>query len=291
MEWAVVDPDRGDLRSLGGVPEETRWGFQPHSARLSPDGTRVAFGKAVEADVGGVRHVMSPERIQVCRLTGTGGAEAVIDVPGAGIEQWYWSPDGSKVAFTSWGKGQRARNWSADVRTSEVRELVLPHFRFEDQDYPLTLEGWSPDGEWFLAAGNGLYLVKTDGSTSRKVVPDPNILSGSCRFSPDGRQLLFVSVNQPRMPLLVADLASGTVRILVDRGVTGTQACWSPDGRRIAYCCTDLDEKGNPTGGPSLFVTDVDGTNGKRLLARSRAEEWVVPLDWRAPASRPVNGR
>ena len=93
-----------------------------------------------------------------------------------------------------------------------------------------------------LVHGNGLHPVTLDGKTSRRLVADTtNIMGGSCRFSPDGRALLFVGFSEEdkSMPLYLADVKSGTVRALVEAKNFGdTQACWSPDSRRVDHAVT-----------------------------------------------------
>jgi Tol biopolymer transport system component len=288
VEYAAIDLDRGGLNSLGPVPESLRWGFQPHSARLSPEGTRIAFGKAVEIEVDGHKGVTSPNKIQIHPLNAKAGADVVVDMPGAGIDHWYWSPDGSKLAFSSWEKQRQPRNWLVDVMTRETKEVPLPRYKTKDTEYPMIIEGWSPDGAWFLASGNGLYLVKPDGSESRQIVSAdrlaPGLLGGSCRFSPDGRQVLCVSADGARTSLLLAEVASGKVRVL-GHGAGLVQACWSPDGRRIACSMTAWEEKDNRAGETSLIVTDIETNDTRRVLTDQSVQGWLALLGWLPPAA------
>jgi hypothetical protein len=292
MEYAALDLDRGDVSSLGPAPETVSWGFQPNSARLSPDGTTIAFGKAAEIDVDGHKRLTSPDKIQIQPLNGKTGAEVVVDMPGAGIGPWYWSPDGSKLAFSSWEKQQRPRNWFVDVRTREVHEVTMPRFKAKDTEWPLIIEGWSPDGVRFLASGDGLYLVKTDGSESRQIVPGdrlrPGLLGGSCRFSPDGRQVLCVSADGNQMALLLADVASGKVRALAHGAAGLVQGCWSPDGHRVVCSMTAWDQTQPRAGATSLFVTDLDRNDTRQVPTDKRADGWRALLGWLPPATPPV---
>jgi dipeptidyl aminopeptidase/acylaminoacyl peptidase len=293
MEYAALDLDRGDLNSLGPVPEKASWGFQPHMARLSPDGTRIAFAKAAEIEVDGKKGITSPDKIQIHPLNAKTAAEVVVDMPGAGIGQWHWSPDGSKLAFSSWDKHKQPSNWFVDVRTRQVREVTMPRFKAKDAEYPLIVEGWAPDGAWFLASGDGLYLVKTDGSASRQVVSEdrlrPGLLGGSCRFSPDGRQVLCVSADHTRMSLLLAEVASGQVRVLAENNAGLVQACWSPDGRRVACSMTAWDPKEPRAGETSLYVTHIDGNDTKRVVTDKLGHGygWLALLGWLPPAAPP----
>jgi len=67
--------------------------------------------------------------------------------------------------------------------------------------------------------------------------------------------------------LYVTDVATGKPRPVVEaKNFTDLHACWSPDGRRIAYSATLLDNDGNRAGETSLFVTDADGKNTVTVL-------------------------
>src|SRR5207253_2728779 len=81
------------------------------------------------------------------------------------------------------------RNWVVDLKTTKVTEVKLPRVKLEDKEYAMVIQAWSPDGKWFLASGDGLYLVKLDGSAPRRLTKDcSRMLGGTCRFSPDGRR-------------------------------------------------------------------------------------------------------
>jgi hypothetical protein len=295
MEYAVIDLDRGNVTSVAPVPKDALWGFQPQMARLSPEGNRIAFGKAAETEVDGHKAITSPDKIQIHPLNAATGAEVVVDLPGSGIGPWYWSPDGSKLAFTCWEKQQQPRTWVVDVRTRERHEVTMPHFKTKDKDWPLIIEGWSPDGSRFLASGAGLYLVKTDGSDARQIVSEdglrPGLLGGSCRFSPDGSQVLCVTVDHNRMSLVLAEVASGKVRLLAQHNAGLVQACWSPDGRRIASTMTAWEEKEHRAGETSLYVTDLERNDTTRVLTDTHANGWLTLLRWLPPAAPPVNPR
>jgi hypothetical protein len=61
-----------------------------------------------------------------------------------------------------------------------------------------------------------------------------------------------------------------------DRELGYMQACWAPDSRRVAYCVTLLDEKGNRTGETSIMVTDLEGKNTTTVVAERHDPQHVV---------------
>ena len=92
------------------------------------------------------------------------------------------------------------------------------------------------------------------------------------------------------MKLYVVEVPGGKTRAVVDvLNFTDVHACWSPDGRRIAYSATLLDANGERDGETSLFVIDADGNNTTtvrtekhepnciRLRRRAGAERFLAP--------------
>jgi Tol biopolymer transport system component len=279
-----MQPDGREAKDLGRVADEDIR-FQPHSARVSPDGKRLAFGQAVERRAADGIGVWPPDRIYVRDLNKAAAGEVVATREGTELHNWVWSPDGTKLAFHSWDEAGGS-NWVVDVKTKKVEEVKLPRFKYKGKEYPASIQAWSPDGKWFLASGDGLLLVKTDGSAPRQLTKDhKNLMNGTCRFSPDGRQVLFVGHNKDKSDTLyVADVASGKVRAVVEaKNFSRLHACWSPGGRRIAYCATLLDADGRDAGETSIFVTDPEGKNTTTVRTEKHQPNVIklLLMDWR----------
>jgi RNA polymerase sigma factor (sigma-70 family) len=263
FDFATVQPDGKKSENLSRVAAEDIYGYQTHSARLSPDGKQLAFGKAVVKQVAGGLGFHPPDKIYLRDVTKKADAVLLVERPGESLGDWVWSPDGSRLAFsTADGKGS-LRNWIVDVKTKKVTAVKLPRFKADGKEYTMAIEAWSPDGQWFLAQGDGLHLVKTDGTGAKRLTKAGlDVLSGTCSFSPDGRKVLFTVINPGRksMSLYVADVPGGKERALVEASnFNDVHACWSPDSRRVAYCARLLDEAGDDVGETSLFVTDAAG--------------------------------
>jgi Tol biopolymer transport system component len=263
-----VAPDGKQGKDLPALADKDIRGYQPHSACLSPDGKTLAFGIAVTKETDGQLGVYAPDKIYLRDLTKAAPAHVLTEMPGISLQQWCWSPDGRQLAFVTWDKENFARNWVVDVKSKKVRRLKLPRFKDSDKEYEMGVEAWSPDGKWLLAAGGGLHLVKADGSAARRLTPDSRrMLSGTCRFSPDGRKVLYSGFpndfrKDKSMALYVLDVATGKVRPVVEaKNFTDLRGCWSPDGRRIAYAVTLLDAQGAYAGDSAVYVTDLEGRN------------------------------
>ena len=113
--------------------------------RVSPDGTRLAFGTS-----DGKQAVISTYELS--------GASAVRQLTFEGNNRFpIWSADGLRVAFQSDRQGDPAVFWqAADGGTAE--RLTTP-----DPGTSHTPESWSPDGDVLLfSATKGLRLVALD---------------------------------------------------------------------------------------------------------------------------------
>lgn len=151
-----------------------------------------------------------------------------------------WSPDGSRVVFTS------VREANFDLYLLDITAGV--ERRLTDHEASDSGHAWSPDGRFIVFSSlrdgsDDLYLLDLaqPGFPVRRLTNDPwdEFLSF---WSPDGRYVAFVS-NRDRDPgIHVLDMqrsgADGlplmlriTSRIL---GIDGNLA-WSPDGRFIAF--------------------------------------------------------
>src|SRR5262249_34671039 len=146
--------------------------------------------------------------------------------------------DGKRVAFTTYdARNKRGRDWVVDVKTRKVEEVELPLMKTATgEEYRPGIVDWMPDGEWFLAAGDGLYLIKTDGSKTRRLEGVPADAS-DFRISPDDRMVQFETHNfkDETTALYVLDVAGGKPKALAEgQNVSEVRACWSPDGKRVA---------------------------------------------------------
>ncbi len=287
QRMTAMAPDGKDAKLLPGFAANDDYYYQPRSARLSPDGKRLAFGKAELVINGNSRGVYPPNKIYVRDVNKSEPAELVVDMPGVELHNWVWSPDGNKLAFVSWDKDNPTRNWIVDLKTKKVAAVTFPKVKTEKfGEIEPGIQDWSPDGAWFALGAQGLYLAKTDGSGMRKVTEGThNVFGGSCRFSPDGKRLLFVTYNENKSnTLYTVDVAGGPPKAVVDAmNFSEVHAVWSPDSRRIAYVVTLLDGQGNRGEETSLNVIDADGSNSVTLITEKH-EPHVLRLtftDWR----------
>lgn len=144
-----------------------------------------------------------------------------------------WSPDGVWIVFTGSKPGipwSTNHIYKINVNTGEVQQLT-------DAGEDHRFSQWSPDGDRILFSsdreeGQGLYLMKPNGSAVRRVIDRRN--SGyNPTWSPDGKQIAYS----------MFDLGGEFLYIMTDEGQNSRKIAkpeslspaWSPDGKWIAH--------------------------------------------------------
>jgi Tol biopolymer transport system component len=215
-----------------------------------------------------------------------------------------WSPDGTRIAFSSDRAGQRDIYWKP-ADGSGAEELLLGGKGDKN------LQDWSPDGKYLMYNNSpdghtSLYVLPLTGD--RKPVPFVNInfATNDGQFSPNGRWVTYRSVESGRSEIYVQGFnldpsqPRGKWQISTAGGVTPR---WRRDGKELFYNFGDtyyaVDVK---TDGPSfqagvpkpLFTTPtIANTNpfvvsrdGQRILVLAAGEKTAsapleVLLNWR----------
>jgi dipeptidyl aminopeptidase/acylaminoacyl peptidase len=239
-------------------------------AQISPDGARVAYAvKIVNQERDGYRGA-------IWTMPSDGSREPVQLTSGVGQDSApRWSPDGLRIAFLSdrgearKGKRRAPRNiYLLDLEGGEARPLTALTEDCADL-------AWSPDGRTlaFVArdaktAGDDdvrvydrlryktdegglldgrhkhVWLVALDGAVPRQLT-DGDWDDAQPHFSPDGREIAFVSNRTPERDLnTVNDIhvvtLDGEVRRISDGKGSYGNPTWSPDGAAILVYGTDM---------------------------------------------------
>ncbi|MDP9372649.1 MAG: S9 family peptidase [Chloroflexota bacterium] len=155
----------------------------------------------------------------------------------------------------------------------------------------------SPDGTRILytrsgadresrKAGSQLWLCSVEGGEGRRLTWSGE-RNGGGRWSPDGKQIAFVSdrVKKSGIFVMPAD-GAGEARELTRHGQAVSDLAWSPDGRRIAYTTQvdpeNPDEEEPPEGAaPRVRVTRrIDYKQDVRgYLGDARSQVFVVDVE------------
>ncbi|MBT9598595.1 MAG: Tol-Pal system protein TolB [Vitreoscilla sp.] len=112
----------------------------------------------------------------------------------------------------------------------------------------------------YVTKGNGRYTLRIadadgEGGQVPLTSPDPII---SPAWSPDGRELAYVSFETRKAVIWVQDMASGTRRQVANYKGSNSAPAWSPDGRELAVTLSR-------DGGSQIFLMGRDGSNARRI--------------------------
>ena len=198
---------------------------------LSPDGRRAAIQQQVQGNV----DIWILDAARATRLTFDPSVERVP----------VWSPDGSRIVFSSNRKGHRDLYMKA-VDGVGSEELLLESAQEKDPS------GWSRDGRFLLYQSSDpqgsldIWVLPMEGD--RKPFPflKTNFDERRGQFSPDGRWVAYYSNESGRYEVYVRPFngpssasgggASGQWQVSTSGG---TFARWGPDGKELYYIAPD----------------------------------------------------
>ena len=169
-----------------------------------------------------------------------------------------WSPDGSRIAFSS-NRDGKVEIYVMNTDGSNVRRLTN---NLSDDYGPK----WSPDGRKILfdseRDGNKeVYVMDADGGNQTRLTMNTAFDSGTS-WSPDGSQIAFAS-NRDNSSFYNFDIyvmkADGSdVRRIVDDPEYDAEPRWSPDGKKILFVT-------GRNGNFDVYEANADGTGQRNL--------------------------
>jgi hypothetical protein len=260
----------------------TLWiGVGSAHATIPGENGRIAFTSSTPTCCDIHTVVPSPDPLQRQETNLTPGPAGELDPA--------WSPDGSRIAYSSTQSGQW-RIWVMNQDGSGKTQLSPDPV---ERNYVDTSPAWSPDGSkiaWHRdrAGGglNGIYIMDSDGANPHRVVCCGALYG--LDYSPDGTKLLFASSFDGYLYISNAD---GTAPVKV---ALGGMPSWSPSQYWIGYINSRrvaLD--GSVAFGAQEGVFDNEWSPDGRLLAGTRTvthELFVREEGVESPGGVPASG-
>lgn len=154
-----------------------------------------------------------------------------------------WSPDGTRMVFTSWAKGgapNASFAWTVTINPLTGQPVRHGRLPLPPSIHGAELAAWSPAGgeiaieEKVDEGRHALWVVHADGSRPRKVVEYAMPTYGGVDWTPNGRSLVYSATVGNRMQLFIVSATGGTPKQLTadSRNLLHPQV--SPDGSFIA---------------------------------------------------------
>ena len=207
---------QGNVTAIGLPAQCYSGGF-----RLSPDGKRLGIGLASATDD---IWIYEFERGTFLRLTVQGNNVSPL-----------WSPDGKRIAFSSFNNGRsRILVKSADGTGSE--EEVISR----TSESGVGTDSWSPDGkalsvvEWSPSDGGGVSILPLEGDRKPRPFLQTPFTEFFSSFSPNGHWIVYTSDESGRYEVYVRPYPGpgGKWQISTEGG---EEPVWSANGEEIFY--------------------------------------------------------
>jgi WD40 repeat protein len=213
-----------------------------YAPSLSPDGRWLAFLSTQQLDVD--LYLADAATGEIVRRLVSAEGDPHFDYLSYLDSSVAWSPDGSRFAFAVFAEGER-RLAIYNLEESTVEQRIdLPGIAGMRQPT------WSPDGRLlaFSATVDGasdLYQVELETGALKRLTADPYTAIQPA-FSPDGRQMIFVTDRGPQtnieraefgdLQLALLDLTDLSIEVLpiFERG-KHIDPHFSPDGSHVYF--------------------------------------------------------
>src|SRR6266704_209654 len=233
----------------------------------SPDGKWLAFeGHQGEKD--GL-FVARPDGSDVTFLAPLNGTNSPL--PGTGKDV-TWSPDAKQLAFISAAPGAETAEASGDP-------MVITRYLYKPD---------ADEGMTHFNDNQRLHIFAVDVSTKQvRQLTQRNFDEHSIDWSPDGKEILFVSNREPNQDeffnydIFALKVAGNSIRRLTATEYNEYEPLWSPDGKRIVFRGTrrGLTDRETTMEDTHVWAMSADGSDRREIGAvldnRQGAPRWA----------------
>jgi len=212
---------------------------------------------------------------EIYTMNGDGSGVTRLTNNPASDEIPVWSPDGTRIVFSSFRDPAGSFGTQSGNRDIYVMNADGSNVKRLTNDPGLDIgASWSPDGSkiafisdrYVAAYGTrvyGIYIMNADGSNV--VMPTRPFWDGGAAWSPDGKKIAFSSAARhseeqvyPHTEIYVMNVDGSGITRLTTNGASDDVVSWSPDGKQIGFYSSRDGDQG-------IFVMNADGSSPKRI--------------------------
>ncbi|MCH8977734.1 MAG: PD40 domain-containing protein [Armatimonadetes bacterium] len=215
-------------------------------------GTKIVFMSQRDDSFGEI-YVMNTDGSRQTRLTDSYG----YDYDPA------FSPDGSKIAFTS------SRHWENDVFTMNadgtgLTRLTDSYHQLSSGSAAFSLDGSQIVFEALRDGNSEIYVMNADGSGQARLTNHP-FTDSDPAFSPDGSKIAFMSRRNLNWDIYIMNADGSEVTQLTTDAADDKHPWFSADGSKIVF---DSKREGNS----QIYFMNADGSGQTRLTTSAEPE-------------------
>lgn len=184
-----------------------------------------------------------------------------------------WSPDAQKVIFAK--SNDKTAYYAANADGSN--EIALPFYAGNFD--------WSFDGREIVYQkaiepnNSEIFIYSTETGESRNIT-NSSTFDADPSFSPDGRQIVFVSSRDGNNEIYVMNADGSNALRLTNHLSEDSHPVFSPDGTQIAFTSDRENENAD------VYLINSDASGGARKLTDWNSNETVEPGCWSADGAR-----
>lgn len=253
--------------------------------------TQPGANGAIAFSAAGARGSGAPKPAKLVTIGPTGGPTTTLPKAAGDIFDVTYSPDGTKLAYTTFKSGGKRPNalWISDASGLNARLVV----RSPDM-LGIT---WSPDGRTIVYGSYyaGLSAVDASGTLAPTTLlpAKRNISTLYPAFSPDGTKLLYTrtKMNRRSEDLSSSIWVTSSVGTEAHRVIGGTGDLTfcnapdvSPDGTRITFDA--FNGRRGKRARSAVVVANLDGTGLRTLAVSPKTDQYFDGPVWSPDATK-----
>src|SRR5947209_2585315 len=134
-------------------------------------------------------------------------------------------------------------------RKPVLPQIDVPHpYYFGEMYLPQLTSGpssvtWSPDSkEVVYSMAGSLWRQKIDSDAAKQLTDGPGY-DYQPDWSPDGKNIVYVSYQNDALELWLLELSTGKATQLTNQSAVNVEPRWSPDGTKIALVSTAYNKR------------------------------------------------